>query len=233
MTVSVRAATDQLRDLQDTFAGHKPLRIRYAPSELICQGGFYGAGVYLVTAGIVHESYRNPLAEDCEVSTSLLGPPSLIGSELSLRRAQRIHQWSCRAVTGVQLLFLEQEVFEAAVEADKELRRFVTLHLAERSHGLTRALWRSQLRPAQRVSALLREVAVFGEPTADGRVILPPEIDFRQLASLSFMSIRNVKQACRSLGTVACDGGQLVILPEASDLPPPCEGSPAATASPQ
>jgi CRP-like cAMP-binding protein len=199
MSALTQPAVGLLRDLEGLFAEHEPFRVRYAPDELICQAGSYAAGVYLVTTGIVHESYVDFVDKGRDVSTSLLGPLSLIGTEFLLPDGLRLHRVSCRAVTGVTLSFLERSAFETAVEAHDVLRHFLAVHLAERSFDLIRALWRSQLGPAERVRAVLLDLVPFGEPTADGHVTLPAEIDLQQLAGLSYVSYRRVRQVCQSL----------------------------------
>ena len=217
MSRSPQPAVGLLRELEDVFTEHEPLRIRFAPKELISQAGSYAAGIYLVTSGIVHESYAETANPKHEVSTGRLGPSSLIGSELLLPDGLQLHRVTCRAVTEVSLSFLERSAFEAAAEAHGVLRRFLAAHLAERSQNLIRAVWRSQLKSVERVSALLRDLAPFGEPTADGRTALPAEIDLRRLADLSYVSYRKMKQACEALPCIEWDGSRFVLSPEELD----------------
>jgi CRP-like cAMP-binding protein len=217
MSLSLQPTVDLLRELEDVFAEHEPLRIRFAPKELISQAGSYAAGIYLITSGIVHESYAEGTGPGHEVSTGLLGPLSLIGSELLLPDGLRLHRVSCRAVTGVSLSFLERSAFETAVEAHDVLRRFLAAHLAGRSFDLIRAVWRSQLKPVERVGALLHDLAPFGEPTEDGRTALPVEIDLRRLADLAYVSHRKAKQACEALSSMEWDGGRFVLSLEELD----------------
>ena len=144
----------------------------------------------------------------------LLTSGDLIGSEFLLPNDDRLHRTSCRAVSTVSLLFLERSAFETAVEAHDVLRRFLTVHLAERSFSLIRVLWRSRLRSVERINALLLDLVPVGKPTADGHIALPAEIDLRLLAGLSHLSRRKASQACQSLPGVEWDNGQLVLSPE-------------------
>ncbi len=214
MNTESQQTTDLLRDLDDVFTQHDPFRVRYEPNELICQAGSYAAGVYLVTAGIVRETYVDTLTKRGEVWVGLLGSGELIGSEFLLPDDDRLHRTSCRAVSTTSLLFLERRAFEAAVEEHDVLRRFLTVHLAERSFNLIRVLWRSRLRSVERISALLLDLVPFGKPTADGHIALPAEIDLRLLAGLSYLSCRKASQACQSLPGVEWDDEQLVLSPE-------------------
>lgn len=218
MSTLTQPTVDLLRDLEGVFAEHEPFRVRYAPDELICQAGSYAAGVYLVTTGIVHESYVDPVRKGGEVSMGLLGPLSLIGTEFLLPDGLRLHRVSCRAVTGVTLSFLERSAFETAMETHDVLRHFLVVHLAERSFNLIRALWRSRRGPLERAHALLLDLVPFGELTADGHVTLPAEIDLQRLAGLSYVSYRRVRQLCQSLPGVEWDGKRLVLLPGELDL---------------
>ncbi|MFC2099677.1 Crp/Fnr family transcriptional regulator [Candidatus Bipolaricaulota bacterium] len=198
MSTSTRPTFETVRDIEHVFARCEPLRIRYAPDELICQSGCYAAGVYLLTSGIVLESYVDRTSRAGDVATGLLGVGDLIGTELLLAGQARLHQTSCRALSDVSLTFLERSAFEAAVEAHDPLRRFLAAHLAERGLRLTRTLWRSQLAPEERLCALLLDLVLFAE-SADGMITLPRELDHRLLATLAHLPLRRARQACRLL----------------------------------
>ncbi len=215
MKGTTKPTTGVYRTPEDVFARHEPLHIRYAPNELIFQTGTYAAGVYLVTEGIVHESYVDAVAGGDPVSTGLHGPASLIGVEMHLPGGEPLHRSSCRAVSQVSLSFLEQSDFEAAIETDEKLRFLLMSHYARRGLLLTRAVWRSQLGPADRVQTLLQDLAFLGRPTDGGRVVLPKEIDLHRVAELSYMTYRKAKQLCHSLDGAEWDGEQWVIVGEA------------------
>jgi len=215
MNILTQPTAAVLRDLEEVFARYEPLQVRYEPDELICQVGSYAAGVYLVTSGIVQESYADPGTRGNRVSMGLLGPGELIGIELQLPDNERLHRTTCRAVTRVSLSFLERTAFAAAVEQHELLRRFLATHLAERCFGLAHALWRSQLEASMRLSTLLFDLIRFGEPASPGHIALPPQVDLRLLAGLSHLSHRQVKRVCASLPGVSWnDEEQLVFSPD-------------------
>ena len=214
MNIASRQATVSLRDLEDAFNRHDPFRVRYEPNELICQAGSYAAGVYLVTAGLVRETYVDTLIKHGEVWTDLLASGELIGSEFLLPDDDRLHRTSCRAVSTASLLFLERHTFETAVETHEVLRRFLIAHLAGRSHNLLRALWRLQVGPEERVCSLLLDLACLGEQTPEGRVAMPEAIDLRLLAGFLRLSPWQTRRAFESLAGVDLTGDRLTFAPE-------------------
>ena len=214
MNIVSQQTIDLLRDLEDVFNQHDPFRVRYEPNELICQAGSYAAGVYLLTAGIVRETYVDPLTKHGEVWMGLLGSGELIGSEFLLPDDDRLHRTSCRAVSTASLLFLERHAFETAVETHEVLRRFLFAHLVERSFNLVRALWRLQVGPEERVCSLLLDLARLGEQTPGGRVAMPEAIDLRLLAGLLRLSPWQTRRAYESLAGVDRTGDRLTFAPE-------------------
>jgi len=154
--------------------------------------------VHLITEGIVQESYAHPAAAEPEIATGLFGRPSLLGHETLEPGRHPLHGVSCRAVTWVSVLFVEQAAFESAVATSEVLRVFQTDHLLERQSALTRALWRSQLDPAGRIRATLQEIVPFCQTTEDGGLLLPVEIDLHRLAELSYVSYRKTRDLLRS-----------------------------------
>jgi len=198
MMQPTKRSEDVCHGLEQVLAPYDPLRIRYAPGELLFQAGCFAAGVYLINDGIVQESYAHPAAGEPEVATGLFGRPSLLGHETFEPGRHPLHGVSCRAVTWVSVLFVEQAAFETAVAASDPLRAFQTSHLLERQSALTRALWRSQLDPAGRIRATLQEIIPFCQATEDGGVLLPAEIDLHRLAELSYVSYRKTRDLLRS-----------------------------------
>jgi CRP-like cAMP-binding protein len=214
MNTARQQTTDLLRDLEDVFNQHDPFRVRYEPNELICQAGSYAAGVYLVTAGIVRETYVDALTKHGEVWMGLLGSGELIGSEFLLPDDERLHRTSCRAVSTASLLFLERRAFETAVEKHEVLRRFLFTYLVERSFNLVRALWRLQVGPEERVCSLLLDLARLGEQTQEGKIAMPEAVDLRLLAGLLRLSPWQTRRAYESLAGVDQTGDRLTFVPE-------------------
>jgi CRP-like cAMP-binding protein len=214
MNTANQQTTDLLRDLEDVFNQHDPFRVRYEPNELICQAGSYAAGVYLVTEGIVRETYVDALTGRGEVWMGLLGSGELIGSEFSQPDDNRLHRTSCRAVSTTSLLFLERHAFETAVEKHEVLRWFLFAYLVERSFNLVRALWRLQVGPEERVCSLLLDLARLGEQTPEGRIAMPEAVDLQLLAGLLRLSPWQTRRAYESLAGVGRIGDRLTFAPE-------------------
>ena len=214
MKIASQQTTDLLHDLEDVFNQHDPFRVRYERNELICQAGSYAAGVYLVTAGIVRETYVDALTKHGEVWMGLLGSGELIGSEFLLPDDDRLHRTSCRAVSTASLLFLERRAFETAVEKHEVLRRFLFAYLVERSFNLVRALWRLQVGPEERVCSLLLDLARLGEQTPEGKIAMPEAVDLRLLAGLLRLSPWQTRRAYESLAGVGRTGDRLTFAPE-------------------
>ena len=214
MNIANQQTTELLRDLEDVFNQHNPFRVRYEPNELICQAGSYAAGVYLVTEGIIRETYVDALTRRGEVWMGLLGSGELIGSEFLLPNDDRLHRTSCRAISTTLLLFLERHAFETAVEKHEVLRWFLFGHLVERSFKLVRALWRLQVGPEERVCSLLLDLARLGKETPEGKIVMPEVVDLRLLADLLRLSPRQTRRAYESLAGVDRTEDRLTFAPE-------------------
>jgi len=184
---------------ETVFDRFDPIRIRYSSNELICQSGCYAAGIYLVTSGLILESYSGSRTGNDFVAAGVLGPGDLIGTELLIADPEELHQTTCRALSSTSLSFLERSEFDVASETDELLRGFVTAYLAGRSLGLLRTIWRAQRPADERLRRLLLELARFGDFESETHVRLPREFDLRLLASLACLSVRRAKQICMSL----------------------------------
>ena len=216
MTITAQQAADPLHALEDAFMARHPLRVRYAADELIYQAGSYAAGVYLITNGIVQESYSGTSEQG--VPTALLGPSSLIGGEALLLNDHRLHCVSCRAVSEVSLLFLERTAFDPPAKDHSGLHSVLALDLVKRGLAMNRALWRSRLDPPDRIRCLLHDLAFLGEETSAGRVALPPEINIQRVADLSFLSPRKVRQLRHALPGIEWDETRWLLSPEPLDI---------------
>jgi CRP-like cAMP-binding protein len=214
MHIGLCPTADMVRDLESVFAQHEPLRVRYERNELICQVDSYVAGVYLVTSGIVQESYRAPGTREGDVSLGLLGSGSLIGLEHQQLDGGQLHRSTCRAVSQVQLLFLERAAFSAAIEEHALLREFLTAHLAERCFAAARALWRSRLDRQTRFATLLLDLIPFGLRQSDDGIAMPEEIDLRLLAAMAHTTPRQARRVLAALPGVKWVEERLVYTPE-------------------
>ena len=200
-------AQHQTTTPSDPFEPHGPFRIRYAAGELIHQSGTFAAGATWIASGIVQESCGKENAEGTTVSEPL-GPGDLLGIEILLPGTAALHCGSARAVTDVQLSFLERSAFESAMEDDLRLRSYVLERMAERVFSLKRSL-RVAADPLevrlQRLLSILAEKSDL-DPTS-GETALPPEIDRRVLAEFLSVSTRRVSRALDVLGlTWTVDG---------------------------
>ena len=217
MSRTTRQATHSAQGLETAFDRFEPLRIRYAPNELICQSGSYAAGIYLITSGTVLETYASAMCEATPLATGLLCTGDLIGIAPLSDSENMLHQTSCRALSSVSLSFLERGAFSAALEVDTALRRFLTAYLASRSQRLIRVLWRTRLSADDRLRDLFLDLAHLG--MGDNDIIrLPRELDLRLIANLTGVPLRRARQICSALqGVEWTDDGFRLSLDELSD----------------
>ena len=195
----------------DPFEAYGPFHIRYAAGELIHQSGTFAAGATWIASGIVQESCGKETAEDTTVAEPL-GPGDLLGIEILLPGTASLHYGSARAVTDVQLSFLERSAFEAAMADDLQLRSYVLQCLAQRVFSLKQS-FRVAADPLeirlQRLIAILAEKN--GLDPAGAEATLPPEVDRRVLAEFLSVSTRRVSRALDTLGLTWSDSGSLQI----------------------
>ena len=195
----------------DPFETHGPFRIRYAAGELIHQSGTFAAGATWIGSGIVQESCGKENTEGTAVSEPL-GPGDLLGIEILLPGTAALHYGSARAVTDVQLSFLERSAFETAMQENLKLRSYVLERMAERVFSLKRS-FRVAADPLeirlQRLLCVLAEKCGL-DPTS-GEMELPPEIDRRVLAEFLSVSTRRISRALDGLGLAWSVDGNLRI----------------------
>jgi len=209
MNTTNRKGLADAPELTTVFDRHAPLHVRYAHGELICLAGSYAAGLYLVIRGVVAES---PWVDAGATRVSeIVGPGDAIGLEILLPGHDGIHSVSSRAVTDVELLFLERKVFEAAIEEDPGVRWFAIRHMAERLARLQQAVLRTRMAAEHRLTLLLLDLGgKCGRRISGGRTALPPEIDSRALGDLLCVSARRIRRARVSVPTLDVDGREIV-----------------------
>ena len=209
---------------ETVFDRFDPIRIRYSPNELICQSRCYAAGIYLVTSGLILETYSELMTGDDFVAVGVLGPGDLIGTELLIADPEELHQTTCRALSPTSLSFLERSTFGEASETDELLRGFVTTYLAGRSLRLLQALWRAQRPADERLRRLLLELARFGNFASEAHVRLPEEFELRLLAGLACVSVRRARQICASIQGVSwTDDGLCLFLEDLAETLDPAD----------
>ena len=200
------------------FCSQRPLHVRYARDELICQSGSYAAGLYLIQYGLVDESTQDPRVPSDVVQHNLLSGNDLIGLEILLEPKEDLYQTSCRALTDTELLFVERATFAEALAQDYDLNRYVLAALAARHFALQRSTWRQSAPPRERLCSLLLDVvASVGRRNErdDGTYLLPAAINQRMLSQLANLSLRQLRSTYDTLDGVRMDRNEtLLISPE-------------------
>ena len=202
MTQHKPAALQSGIEWEALFHSYHPLRIRYAPGEMICQAGSYVAGVHLIVGGAVSDTM---LAIDGEHrNCDILGPGDLIGLEILESHSDGLSISLCRALTAVELLFIEKNQLESALDDNPVLQRALFRYAVSRV-VFTRKDPRQQTSvEAQLCRLLLRLAEACGLPAANGGIVLPVEITLRMLGELLCISprqFRHARQAIQSLET--------------------------------
>ena len=200
MTQQELAALRSSSEWETIFHSYRPLRIRYAPGEMICQVGSYVAGIHLVVGGVVSDMMLAMGGE--QRNSDILGAGDLIGLEILERNSDGLSISLCRALTAVELLFVERRQLESALDDDPALQQTFLRYVVSR-YVFTRK------DPRQRASVevqlcrlLLRLGEACGLPVDDGGIALPAEITLRTLGELLCISsrqLRHARQAIQSL----------------------------------
>ncbi len=207
---TTRDHTEERSVLEDMFAAHRPLHVRYAAGELVTQIGSYAAGVYFVQEGLVQESSPVcPVDKEESAVVEVLGPGELLGLEPLLPWGQELYVSSSRALTETCLSFIERSALATACENDQALDRQIQGYLVGR---LYRARDAASLRFApvtERLRFLLLRLAEACAPAAES-VVLPAEIDRRAIAGILGVAASRVTRGLRALN-VCEDSACLVV----------------------
>jgi len=168
---------------------------------MICQAGSYAAGIHLIVEGAVSDVMVT--AEGERRDSNILGPGDLIGLEVLEGSSDKLSISLCRALTRVELLFVERSLLESALENDPVLRQEILRYSVSR-YVLARRNPRQQVPAKEQLCCLLLRLGeVCGVPVDGGRsIVLPEEITLRTLGELSWLSsrqLRHARQAIRSL----------------------------------
>jgi CRP-like cAMP-binding protein len=175
------------------FHSHQPLRIRYAPGEMICQAGSYVAGIHLIVQGVVTDVMLT--ATEQPRDTHILADGDLIGIEILDGNTERLATSLCRAITPVELLFIERRQLQKAIDDHPELQQSLVRYLVNR-YVLTREDPRHRASVDSRLCRLLLQLgSVCGRPTEDDRIALPSAITQRVLGELLCISARQLRHA--------------------------------------
>lgn len=200
MTQQKPAVIQLSTEWEAIFHSYRPLRIRYAPGEMICQAGSYVAGIHLIVRGVVSDTMLT--MEGAQRNSDILGAGDLIGLEILERNSVGLSISLCRALTDVELLFVERSQLESALDDDPAIQRALLRYVASR-YVFTREDPRQRVPvEAQLCRLLLRLGEACGRPVDGGCTALPVEITLRTLGELLCISsrqLRHARQAIQSL----------------------------------
>lgn len=189
------------------FHSYPLLRIRYAPGEMICQAGSYVAGVHLIVEGVVSDMMLTMDGErrDCDI----LGTGDLIGLEVLESHSDGLSISLCRALTAVELLFIEKNQLELALDDNPELQRALFRYALSRVVFTRKDPRQQTSAEAQLCRLLLRLGEACGPPAADSGIVLPVEITLRMLGELLCISPRQFRHARQAIQILETDDSGL------------------------
>ena len=182
---------------ESLFHSYRPLQISYAPGEMICQAGSYLAGIHLIVQGVVSDMMLTQTGEprNCDI----LSAGDLIGLETLENDSAGLSISLCRALTCVDLLFIEGSQFASALDDHPALLRTV-FHYAVSRVVHTRKDSRHQTSfETQLCRLLLRLGDACGLPTAGNTVSLPSEVSLRTLGDILCLSTRQLRHARQAI----------------------------------
>jgi len=155
------------------------------------------AGIHLIVQGAVSDRILTQTGGPR--SSDILGPGDLIGLEMLGSNSANLSISLCRALTGVELLFVERKQFASALDDNPSLLQSMFQYAVSRVIHTRRD-------PRQQISAegqlcrlLLRLGETCGTPRAGLTIALPPEIAQRTLGDLLCMSSRQLRQAIQAV----------------------------------
>ncbi|MBN1858248.1 Crp/Fnr family transcriptional regulator [Candidatus Bipolaricaulota bacterium] len=110
-----------------------PLSIRYRPGELVYHTGSYAAGAGMVLSGVIMDlpgsaTTSRPTTPDLD----LVGPDDLFGVEVLVSPPLDVHRTSGRALTEVEVAFVERETLRQALSTDLSLSGALLSHVVAR-----------------------------------------------------------------------------------------------------
>jgi len=179
------------------FRSSLSLKISYAPGEMVCQAGSYVAGIHLIVQGAVSDRMLTQTGEPR--SSDILGPGDLLGLEILESNSANLSVSLCRALTGVELLFVEREQFASALDDNPSLLRTMFHYAVSRVVSTRKDPRQQTSSEGQLCRLLLRLGETCGTPSGEFTIALPSEISQRALGDLLCMSSRQLRQAIQAL----------------------------------
>jgi CRP-like cAMP-binding protein len=167
---------------------------------MICQAGSYVAGIHLIVQGIVSDMMLTMRGEDRD--GNILGAGDLIGLEILGNNFDGLSISLCRAVTAVELLFIERSHLESALNDDPALQQALFQYAVSRYVATRKDPRQRESVEAQLCRLLLRLGEACGLAASGSSIILPIEITLRTLGEvlcISSRQLRHARQAVHSL----------------------------------
>lgn len=160
---------------------------------MISQAGSYIAGIHLIVDGVVSDSLP-PLSVGHR-SHEILSRGDLIGLESLARRCEPISPSLCRALTPVELLFVETTQWLSVMRDDPAIQHALLHHLVSRYMRVRESSRCSRSVEVQLCRLLSRLASSCAVSQSADRVVLPAEITFQTLSELMGVSGRQFRQA--------------------------------------
>lgn len=174
-----------------------PLVIRYRPGELVYHTGSYAAGAGMLCSGVIVDR-----PSDSSRCPELIGPGGFFGIEVLLSPPLGVHQTSGRALTDVEVAFVERQALRLEIAADSSLCEALLAYVAARFIDARTSRWvlpptREAAQVRRRIASCLLQLAQMCGTREDdqGRLIrLPKEITPHALSSILSVSTASVSR---------------------------------------
>ena len=200
-------------DWEPVLSSYRPLRIHYAAGEMICQAGSYLAGVHLILRGAVSDMLLH--VQGGRGYPDILGPGDLVGLEIVLPDSNGLSVSIRRALTAVDLLFVEESQWESALSDHPAFLREVLAYTTAKYMSIREGTREH----VEGEYVLCRLLLVLGEAcgtrTESGNISLPPDISLRILGDLLGVSGRRLRQAREAIPDLETSNGSIAFCAEA------------------
>lgn len=179
------------------FDSCRPLRILYSQGEMICQLESYLAGIHLIVKGVVSDMI--PSTDTEQPNCNILAAGDLIGLEILERNPDGLSISLCRALTTVELLFVEKRQFTSYLDDHPVLQQSLLRYAVSRYVSARKDPRQQAPVEARLCRLLLRLGETCGIQRDNGMIALPAEITLRTLGDLLSISSRRLRQAIQAI----------------------------------